>query len=82
MSKAATLLAAYALGAMMDEMARKLIVYPDPALLTLAGKVAPSDAEIADFFTVLWHRALYSSQPIESEIGPAAREIAELRVRD
>ena len=79
-STEAALLAAYALGAMMDEMARKLIVYPDPALLALADTVAPSDAEIADFFTVLWHRALYSGQAIEGQIGPAARQIADLRV--
>ena len=79
-SKEVALLAAYSLGAMMDEMARKLIVYPDPALLELTGKVAPSDGEIADFFTVLWHRALYSGQPIEGELGHAAREIANLKV--
>jgi AcrR family transcriptional regulator len=79
-SKEVALLAAYSLGAMMDEMARKLIVYPDPALLELTGKVAPSDGEIADFFTVLWHRALYSGQPIEGDIGHAAREIANLKV--
>jgi hypothetical protein len=29
---------------------------------------------------VLWRRALYSNQPIEGEIGHAAREIANLKV--
>jgi TetR/AcrR family transcriptional repressor of nem operon len=79
-SKDVMLLAAYALGAMMDEMARKLIVYPDPALLELAGRTAPTDEAIADVFTVLWHRALYGSQAIEGDIGQAARTLANLGV--
>jgi AcrR family transcriptional regulator len=78
-AKEAALLAAYSLGAMMDEMARKMIVYPDPALLALTGEVAPSDEAVADFFTVLWHRALYGSQPIEDALAPAARALADLR---
>jgi TetR/AcrR family transcriptional regulator, transcriptional repressor for nem operon len=79
-SEDVVLLAAYSLGAMMDEMARKLVVYPDPALLTLVGKIAPSDGEIADFLTVLWYRALYGAAPSEANLGPAARAIGELGV--
>lgn len=78
-SEEVALLAAYSLGAMMDEMARKLVVYPDPALLTLAARIAPSDAEIADFLTVLWHRALYGGAPEAPDLGQAARAICELR---
>jgi TetR/AcrR family transcriptional regulator, transcriptional repressor for nem operon len=72
------LLAAYSLGAMMDEMARKLVVYPDPALLELVGKIAPSDEAVADFLTVLWHRALYGAAPIEAGLGEAARMVGDL----
>jgi len=80
-SKDVVLLAAYSLGAMMDEMARKLIVYPDPALLELTARVASSDEEIADFFTVLWYRALYSGQSITGDLGPAAQVVAKLGVK-
>jgi hypothetical protein len=65
---------------MMDEMARKLIVYTDPGVLTLVAEVAPSDEEIADFLAVLWHRALYGGPPIDQQLGPAARSIAGLWV--
>jgi AcrR family transcriptional regulator len=79
-SEEAALLAAYSLGAMMDEMARKLIVYPDPSLLSLVAGVAPSDEEVADFCAVLWHRALYGGLPIDQQLGAAARSIAGLGV--
>jgi TetR/AcrR family transcriptional regulator, transcriptional repressor for nem operon len=74
------LLAAYSLGAMMDEVARKLVVYPDPALLTLVGKIAPTDEDISDFLTVLWHRALYGGVPEGAKLGEAARIISALKV--
>jgi AcrR family transcriptional regulator len=70
------LLAAYSLGAMMDEMARKLVVHPDPQLVELIEEIAPTDEEIADVFTVLWHQALYGAPPKGADIGPAARAIA------
>ena len=69
------LLAAYCLGAMMDEMARKLVVYPDPALLDVAGRIAPDDEAMADFLTVLWYRALYGSAPADPSLGEAARMV-------
>ena len=69
------LLAAYCLGAMMDEMARKLVVYPDPALLGVTSRIAPDDEAITDFLTVLWHRALYGSAPADPSLGEAARMV-------
>jgi hypothetical protein len=77
-SEEVALLAAYALGAMMDEMARKLVVYPDPALEVLTGKIARSDEEIADFLTVLWYRALYGGAPAGAKLTGAAKAIADL----
>jgi TetR/AcrR family transcriptional repressor of nem operon len=80
-SEDAALLAAYCLGAMMDEMARKLIIYPDPELKTLAARSVPTDAAIAEFFAVLWHRALYGSAPIKGDLLPASQSIASLDLR-
>ena len=70
------LLAAYCLGAMMDEMARKLVVYPDPALLEVTGRIAPDDEAVADFLTVLWYRALYGAAPADASLGEAARMVS------
>jgi TetR/AcrR family transcriptional repressor of nem operon len=75
------LLAAYSLGAMMDEMARKLLVYPDPTLLSLAERIAPSDEAMADFLTVLWHRALYGAAPVGPDLGDAAQAIGALNLQ-
>ncbi len=80
-SEDAALLAAYCLGGMMDELARKLIVYPDPDLQALTGRTAASDAEIAEFFAVLWHRALYGGLPIDGVLSPASRSIASLSLK-
>lgn len=79
-SEDAALLAAYCLGAMMDEMARKLIVYPDPHLLELISRTTPTDAQIAEFFAVLWHRSLYGGIPIKGALAPAARSVADLHL--
>jgi len=80
-SEDAALLAAYCLGAMMDEMARKLIIYPDPELETLAARTVPTDAAIAEFFAVLWHRALYGGAPVSAELLPISRSIADLDLK-
>ena len=66
------LLSAYALGSMMDEMGRKLLIHPDPALVELQHKVAASYSELADYLTVLWYQALYGQVPEGIELAPAA----------
>lgn len=73
----AALLAAYALGSMMDELIRKLLVYPDPSLVTLVERFTPSDEALADFLSVLWHQALYARAPeIESNLSAVAAAFA------
>ncbi|MCG2840638.1 TetR/AcrR family transcriptional regulator [Sandaracinobacter sp. RS1-74] len=66
------LLSAYALGSMMDELARKLVIHPDPALLALTGRTVPDKAELADFLAVLWYQALYGQVPRDLELADAA----------
>ncbi|HVK79239.1 MAG TPA: TetR/AcrR family transcriptional regulator [Verrucomicrobiae bacterium] len=80
-SEDAALFAAYSLGAMMDEMARKLIVYPDPDLRALSARAVPKDADVAEFFAVLWHRALYGGAPIDEALSHTAESIANLRLK-
>jgi AcrR family transcriptional regulator len=72
------LLAAYALGSMMDELARKLVIHPDPALVELKERTAPSNADLADFLAVLWYQALYGPVPRDAKLARAARSAVAL----
>jgi TetR/AcrR family transcriptional repressor of nem operon len=56
-------LIAHAMGAMMDEVTRKLFAGRDPQLQALVTAVAPTDDALARFLSVLWHRALYGADP-------------------
>lgn len=59
----AILLAVHALGAMMDEIARKVLVARDPHLQPVVEVIAPTDEALAEFLSVLWYRALFGSEP-------------------
>lgn len=57
--KSATMLPLYMLGGMMDELVRKLVVYPDPELLTLIKANGSDHDAVADAATMIWYRVLY-----------------------
>ncbi len=57
------LLAVHALGAMMDEIARKVLVARDPHLQPVIEAIAPTDEALAEFLSVVWYRALFGSEP-------------------
>jgi TetR/AcrR family transcriptional repressor of nem operon len=76
LSEPLVLLVAYMLGAIMDDLARKLVVYPDEGLLTVLGQLSADDIAAADAASVLWMRTLYPGVPIDAELHPAARAIA------
>jgi TetR/AcrR family transcriptional repressor of nem operon len=66
------LLAAYLLGSMMDEIARKLIVYREDKFLALLTNLNADDDALADAASVLWARALYPGLSIEGPLTRAA----------
>jgi AcrR family transcriptional regulator len=66
------LLAAYLLGTMMDEIARKLIVYQDRKFVMLLTTLRADDDALADAASVLWMRSLYPGWPMEGELPHAA----------
>jgi TetR/AcrR family transcriptional regulator, transcriptional repressor for nem operon len=66
------LLAAYLLGTMMDEIARKLIVYQDRKFVMLLASLRADDDALADAASVLWMRALYPGWSMEGELPHAA----------
>jgi TetR/AcrR family transcriptional regulator, transcriptional repressor for nem operon len=57
------LLAVHVLGAMMDEVARKLFADGSPQLEALLADIAPSDEALAEFLSTLWYRALFGADP-------------------
>ena len=61
-------LAVYLLGAMMVELVRKLIVYPDPDLQELMKELNADDEVIADATSVVWLRILYPSANLPEDL--------------
>ncbi|MEM5516368.1 TetR/AcrR family transcriptional regulator [Henriciella sp. AS95] len=72
------LLVAYALGSMMDEIVRRLVIYPDQNLIRLTDKIVPTDKALADALSVLWFRTLYPASEIPKGLRGAAAKIAQL----
>lgn len=64
-------LVAYALGAMMDELARKLIVTQNAELAKVVADCGADDDSIAEALAVIWHRALYGTDP-DTQLGVLA----------
>jgi TetR/AcrR family transcriptional regulator, transcriptional repressor for nem operon len=56
--KGSMILPLYMLGGMMDELARKLVVYPDPELIALIDANASDYDAVADAATIIWYRVL------------------------
>jgi len=57
------LLAVYALGGMMDELSRKVLVSREEHLQPLVESITPTDGALAEFLSVLWYRALFGTEP-------------------
>ena len=61
----------YALGAMMDEIARRLLIQKDPELRGLVEAIDLDTEALADVLASIWYRALYASDSAESEAAIA-----------
>lgn len=59
------LLATYALGGLIDEISRRLLVERQPHLHGLVGELVPDDEALAEFLSILWYRAMFASEPGE-----------------
>jgi len=77
----AMLLAIYALGSMMDELTRKILVTREVHLLSVVEAIAPSDEALAEFLSVLWYRALFGAEPAEVK-HLASRELLKFSAPD
>jgi TetR/AcrR family transcriptional regulator, transcriptional repressor for nem operon len=57
-------LAVHALGGMMDEVARTMLLAPASRVRRLLRDTAPTDEALAEFLSVLWYRALFGRDPV------------------
>jgi AcrR family transcriptional regulator len=71
-----TWLAAYLLGGMMDELVRRLIVYPDPELHRIAESLGADDDAMADAASVLWLKVFYPDERPSDDLPTAASSLA------
>ena len=66
---------AYSLGAMMDEVFRRLVIQPDKYLCAIVAEIAPSDAALADLLSIIWIRVLYPSAIVPEGLSRSAKEL-------
>ncbi|TVQ49157.1 MAG: TetR/AcrR family transcriptional regulator [Gammaproteobacteria bacterium] len=75
---AAALFAACALGGMMDDLMRRLVVYPDAAFVDFLTTEAPGDEALAEALAVVWLRVLYPALAPPAGLAPLASALAAL----
>jgi TetR/AcrR family transcriptional regulator, transcriptional repressor for nem operon len=65
----ATLLA-YALGSMMDEIVRKLVVHQNAQLIRVMDECQADDQSLAEMLALIWYRSIYNANPelVESRL--------------
>jgi len=71
------LLTVYALGSMMDDLTRRLLVTRDPNLQKLVDGVTPSDEALAEFLSMLWCRALFGTD-VQAPRFSAGRQLEKI----
>jgi TetR/AcrR family transcriptional regulator, transcriptional repressor for nem operon len=73
--KSALMLPVYMLGGMMDELVRKLVVYPDPELLAVIAENGSDYDAVADAATMIWYRVLYPDNAIPEDVSDLAQRL-------
>jgi AcrR family transcriptional regulator len=75
------MLAIYCLGSMMDELIRKVIVYPDREFHKLMKSWAADDNAIADAISLIWMRVLGMDVELPQDLPAIAMELAKMMWR-
>jgi TetR/AcrR family transcriptional regulator, transcriptional repressor for nem operon len=71
-----SMLPLFMLGGMMDELIRKLIVYPDPEFLAVIEKSGSDHDAVADAATMIWYRVLYLDDDMPAGLSDKAQLLA------
>jgi TetR/AcrR family transcriptional regulator, transcriptional repressor for nem operon len=74
-TQGATMVPLYMLGGMMDEIVRKLIVYPDPKLLSVLKETGSDHDAIADAASMIWYRVLYLDDEMPTSLSQQAQHL-------
>jgi Bacterial regulatory proteins, tetR family len=73
--KSAMMLPVYMLCGMMDELVRKLVVYPDPELIALIEANGSDYDAVADVATVIWYRVLYVDDQVPEKMSNLTQQL-------
>lgn len=73
----ATLFTLYLLGGMMDELVRKLVIYPDPEFHALLKEMDADDDTVADAASVMWLHIFHPKEAPSADLPPAAAALAQ-----
>lgn len=73
--KSAMTLPLYMLIGMMDELVRKLVVYPDPELTALLEANGADYDAIADVATMIWYRVLYVDDHVPEKMSNLTQQL-------
>ncbi len=74
----AVLLTVYFMCSMMDEIIRKVIVFPDREFLRLLKRWGADDMAIADAASVLWIRVFDPDAKLPDDLSPVAMDVAKM----
>lgn len=70
------LFALYLVGGMMDELVRKLVIYPDPEFHALLKEMGAGDEAIADAASILWLHIFHPDETAPADLPAAAATLA------
>jgi AcrR family transcriptional regulator len=65
----------YMLGGMMDELIRKVIVYPDPQFIAAIESSGSDLDAIADAASMIWYRVLYLDDALPDDLSQRAQQL-------
>jgi TetR/AcrR family transcriptional repressor of nem operon len=77
--KETVLLLVYALGSMMDELVRRLIVVKDIHLIKITKSLGVDDHVLSEVFAVIWFSTLYGRDP-DHEMSKPAQQVLKLKL--
>jgi hypothetical protein len=77
----AALFAVWALGSMMDEIMRRVVVYPDTDFVDFLEKAAPEADDLAKALSVIWFRVLYPGLDLPSGLEGLAKSLTALEFK-
>lgn len=64
------------LGSMMDEIVRRLIIYPDPALYIVLDELNGKDELVAHAASLVWLRIMYPDTAFPEKLPKGAKLLA------